>query len=283
MGARARLSFKCFIYFNFFVLRSKADSGCGNAQKLSRQRSYNEKMKTYVGTSGFSYHHWAEIFYPHDVRRSDWLEYYAKHFNSVEINSSFYRLPQEKTFENWRGKTPEGFVFSIKGSRFITHTKRLLIQQDSVDLFMQRAKGLDEKLKVILWQFPPSFKSQPDRLANFLRLLRHYDYRYAFEFRHESWFTGEVYEILTKYNAALVTADSPDFSKAEVQTADFSYIRFHGGKYLYKSNYSPDEMKEWSKKIEKLSKSGDVFAYFNNDANAFAAKNAIELKRLLGK
>ncbi len=235
-------------------------------------------MAIFIGTSGFSYHHWTEKFYPKVVKQSDWLAYYAEHFNTVEINSSFYRLPNEKVFSSWYDKTPGDFSFSVKGSRYITHTKRLLVEKDSVNLFMERAESLGSKLKVVLWQFPPGFKVNPKRLERFLKLLKIYKCRFAFEFRHESWLGEPIYKILRAYNAALAIADSPHFPKTEIQTADFSYIRFHGGKYLYSSKYSPGEMKDWSKKIEKLSKKGNVFAYFNNDANAFAVKNALEMK-----
>ena len=236
-------------------------------------------MAIYIGTSGFSYHHWAEKFYPRGIKQPDWLGYYAGYFNSVEINSSFYRLPNENILKSWYDKTPDDFIFSVKGSRYIAHVKKLLVNQDSVDLFMDRANGLGKKLKVVLWQFPPNFEANSERLENFLKLLKSRKCRFAFEFRHESWCRNEIYEILKCHNAALVLADSPDFPKTEIQTADFSYIRFHGGKHLYDSKYSPKEMKDWSRKIGKLAEKGDVFAYFNNDANAYAVKNALELKR----
>ena len=238
-------------------------------------------MGIYIGTSGFSYHHWVKNFYPKDVLQKDWLEFYAKHFNTVEINSSFYRLPDKKTFQAWHDKTPKDFTFSIKGSRYITHTKRLFIEKDSVNLLMERTGSLGKKLKVVLWQLPSGLKVDSERLENFLELLKSYGCRFAFEFRHESWFCEEIYEALRKYNAALVIADSPNFPRFEVQTTDFSYIRFHGRKSLYSSKYSSCEMRAWSEKIAKLSKKGDVFAYFNNDSNAFAVKNAIELQKML--
>ncbi|RJO61912.1 DUF72 domain-containing protein [candidate division WS5 bacterium] len=240
-------------------------------------------MAIYIGTSGFSYHHWAEKFYPKSLRQSDWLSFYSKRFGSVELNVSFYRLPSEGSFKKWHSSTPEGFRFAVKGSRYITHTKRLLATDESVKIFFERAKNLREKLSVVLWQLPPSFKADPERLEDFLKILKKYRYRNAFEFRDESWFTDEVYAILKKYNAALVISDSPDFPKEEVYTCDFSYLRFHGGKYLYSSKYAPKEMKEFGKKIERLAQRGDVYAYFNNDANAYAVKNALELKGLLDK
>lgn len=240
-------------------------------------------MAIYVGTSGFSYHHWAEKFYPKNIKQSEWLSFYCKHFNSVELNVSFYRLPTEGAFKKWHDDTPPGFRFAVKGSRYITHTKRLLATDDAVKTFFERAKTLGGKLAVVLWQLPPSFEADFDRLENFLKLLKKYEHRNAFEFRNKSWFRDDIYKILKKYNSALVVSDSPDFPWEEVITSDFSYFRFHGGKYLYSSKYAPKEIKEFSEKIERLLKKGDVYAYFNNDANAYAAKNALELKGLLNK
>lgn len=238
-------------------------------------------MAIYIGTSGFSYHHWSLKFYPKEIKQADWLKYYAKFFNSVELNVSFYRLPDEGTFEKWCKSTPVDFVFVIKGSRYITHIKRLKVEKASIDIFMKRAELLQKKLHVVLWQLPPRMKKDIVRLETFLKLINRYKYRFVFELRNESWFSQDVYDVLKKYNAALVVADSPRFPRADVQTADFSYLRFHGGKYLYSSKYSPKEMKDWSKKIVKLAGNGDVYAYFNNDANAFAVKNSLELKKLI--
>lgn len=240
-------------------------------------------MARLIGTSGFSYRHWVEKFYPKEIRQSKRLEYYARFFDTVEINTSFYRLPSESVLDSWRQSTPDNFVFSIKGSRYITHTKRLLVEKESVNIFMQRVKGLQNKLKVVLWQFPPNFRSNPKRLVDFLNLLKRYDCRFAFEFRHESWFCDDIYEVLRKYNVALVISDSPDFPKKEVITADFVYIRLHGGIEPYISEYSQKELMSWAEKIQKWAEKGDIFTYFNNDTNAFAVKNALKMKKYLEK
>ena len=238
-------------------------------------------MAILIGTSGFSYRHWLQKFYPLDIEQSGRLSYYAKFFNTVELNVSFYRLPSENAFKKWYDNTPSDFKFALKGSRYITHTKKLFSSENSLKLFFERAKILGEKLSAVLWQFPQNFESNPERLKDFLKILQKYKCRHAFEFRHESWVSDEIYDILRKYNAALVITDSPIFPKVEARTADFSYIRFHGGKELYLSEYSQKELDVWAEKISKWRERGDVYAYFNNDANAYAVKNALELKKLL--
>lgn len=251
--------------------------------------------KIYIGTSGYSYPHWQDVFYPSDLSQSKWLEFYTQYFNTVELNVTFYRLPQESAFKTWHQKTPDDFIFSIKGSRFITHVKKLKDVEESLKLFLDRCSILEEELGVILWQFPPNFKLaigdkesgiRIERIEKFLKLLISYrlslNARYAFEFRHESWFCQEVYDLLKQYNCALVIADSPSWPAVEEITANFVYIRFHGGQELYGSNYSQKELKNWAEKIKVWSKQGlDVYCYFNNDAYGYAIENAKMLKRLI--
>lgn len=244
--------------------------------------------KIYIGTSGYSYPHWRGIFYPQDLSESKWLEYYSKFFSTVELNVTFYRLPQESAFLSWYKRTHEDFLFAVKGSRFITHVKKLKDVKESLKLFFSRAKILKEKLGVVLWQFPESFQYQVSsvkKLEDFLKTLSHVtksmSLRHAFEFRHESWFYEEIYDLLRKYNSALVIADSNRWPQTEEITADFIYIRFHGGKSLYSSEYSKKELESWAKKIKKWVLKRNVFIYFNNDAYGFAVKNAEQLKRIL--
>lgn len=238
--------------------------------------------KIYIGTSGYIYYHWREVFYPAALPSYKWLEHYTKFFKTVELNVTFYRLPQESAFKSWYKRTPKDFIFVLKGSRFITHVKKLQGVVQATKLFFGRASLLKEKLGVILWQLSPSWKKNTERLEKFLKLVSQYKIRQAFEFRHESWFCEEVYKILKKYNVALCLADSPYYPKVEKVTADFVYLRFHGGKILYGSRYSKKEMQEWAKKIKRWIKRGlDVYAYFNNDAFGYAVENANELKNLL--
>ena len=238
--------------------------------------------RLFVGTSGWSYPHWQDIFYPTGLSQGKWLEYYVKFFNAVELNVTFYRLVQKKTFENWYKRTPQKFYFIAKGSRFITHIKKLKNCEDSLDLFFENCSALKEKLAAILWQLPPSFKKDLKRLESFLRLLKKRRIRQAFEFRHKTWFDKEVYALLKKYNACLCIAHSARFPCVKEITADFLYLRFHGQESLYSSNYSDKELKDWSV-FAKQYKLKDIFAFFNNDAQAFAVKNALVFRELLEK
>jgi uncharacterized protein YecE (DUF72 family) len=237
----------------------------------------------FIGTSGWNYPHWADgVFYPEGLSQSKWLEYYVKFFNSVELNVTFYRLIQKKTCENWYKRTPKDFYFVAKGSRFITHIKKLKAPVESLNLFIKNVIELKEKLACILWQFPPSYKKDLKRLESFLKLLNKIKIRQAFEFRNESWFDKEVYGLFRKYNACLCIAHSPRFPCVRVVTSDFLYLRFHGAESLYASNYSEKELRGWTRFARK-SETKAIFAYFNNDAYGYAAKNALRFRELLEK
>ena len=236
----------------------------------------------HIGCSGFNYTHWKNIFYPDGLPQKRWLEHYQKVFSTVELNVTFYRLPLASSFERWYQTTPADFIFAIKGSRYITHLKRLLEPEEPLKLFFERAEPIKEKLKVVLWQFPPGFKINPERLNNFFRALRKYRVRHAFEFRHESWITDEVTAACKEHNACLCMADYPEFAYDLPVTSDFVYIRRHGAKG-HDGNYSTEFLKQDAARITEYMKKGkDVFIYFNNDAYGYAPKNALELKTLLG-
>ncbi len=234
----------------------------------------------YIGTSGYNYKHWVDNFYPKDLSQRKWLKYYSGFFNTVELNVTFYRLPQEKAFLSWYKETPKDFKFCLKGSRFITHVKKLKDVNELVKNFMNQAKLLKEKLEVVLWQFPENFKSNLERLEVFLKILKAYKIRFAFEFRNESWFIDEVYELLKKYNYSLVIADSSQWPYVEKITSNFLYLRFHGGQELYGSKYSEKELETQAKKIKDWQRKADVYVYFNNDFRGFAVENALKLKEL---
>lgn len=243
------------------------------------------KRNIYIGTSGYSYPHWKKVFYPEDLKQSEWFDFYLKEFNTVEINVTFYRLPPKDMFNRWYPKTPKNFVFALKGSRFITHVKRLKNTTEPLKLFFERTSILKEKLGVVLWQLPPKMKRDTGRLQNFCIELKKLKLktRYAFEFRDESWLDKETYELLKEHNAAFVISHSSEFPYAEGVTADFVYLRLHGGQFLYGSNYTKTDLKIWARKIREWQNKGlDVFVYFNNDAYGFAVRNAIELRELLG-
>ena len=239
--------------------------------------------KIFIGTSGWVYPHWKSLFYPEDLVEREWLKFYANNFSTVELNASFYHLPKEKTFEGWHKRTPADFVFAVKGSRFITHVRKLNNCREPLDNLLQAAVHLKEKLGPIFFQFPPSLKADPQKLENFIELLPPKK-RFAFEFRHPSWFTDEIYTILRKANCALIASDTPSYPYAEVPTADFMYLRLHGHKQLYVSSYFKNQLKEYTEKIKVWSANGgvgDVFVFFDNDFNANAVKNAKELIKLL--
>jgi uncharacterized protein YecE (DUF72 family) len=237
--------------------------------------------KLFIGTSGWNYAHWAEgIFYPQGLSQTKWLEHYAKFFNSVELNVTFYRLLQKKIFQNWRKRTPRNFHFVAKGSRFITHIKKIKGIEEPLKLFIERVCGLKEKLAAILWQLPPSFKKDLNRLEYFLKLLKKIKIRQVFEFRNDSWFDQEVYALLKRYNVCLCIAHSGRFPCVKEVTAGFIYLRFHGGDSLYSSNYSDKELKEWADFVKEY-KGKDIFAFFNNDAYGYALKNALRFRELL--
>jgi uncharacterized protein YecE (DUF72 family) len=239
--------------------------------------------KYYIGTSGWHYEHWRGLFYPDKLVKPKWLEFYAQRFNTVELNNSFYHLPSEKAFINWQESSPEGFIFAVKVSRFITHIKRLKNVEEPLQNFLARAAFLQDKLGPLLYQLPPGMKRSDETLKTFLTLLPR-QYCHVFEFRHESWIDDGVFNMLKKYNAGLCVFDMPDFTCPVVATADFAYIRFHGSTGLYWSRYSDIELSDWAKKIRKLGNNlKAVYIYFNNDAGAYAVDNAKTLGRLLGE
>lgn len=233
--------------------------------------------KTYIGTSGYQYKDWAENFYPSDIKRADWLGYYAGQFNSVEINSSFYQLPSAKTIAQWRDSVPDDFVFALKGSRYITHLIRLKDPAEHIDKLFRVGAKFGDRLGVVLWQLPASFHEDLDRLGAFCETLAQHkmgkNVPQAIELRHVSWFKPETYALLHKYDMALVVNQSSRWPLVEVSTASWSYFRFHGPKKLYNSSYSKRELADWAAKVKKLTK-GNAFAYFNNDNGNYAPKNA---------
>jgi uncharacterized protein YecE (DUF72 family) len=243
----------------------------------------SEEGNCHIGTSGWSYPHWKGVFYPHDVPSALWLPHYASRFDTVEINASFYRVPAEKTFLNWRDATPDGFVFAVKVDRRITHYQKLREVRQLWESFVARCALLGKKLGCLLLQFPPSFHLDLQALADLLCLVPS-GMRCAFEFRHQTWFAHEAYHLLSAHGAALCRSSAPRFPDADVATADFVYVRMHGGTSLYSSKYSDAELRRWSAGLRKRLKEGrDVYVYFNNDAHGYAVENALTLRRLLQK
>lgn len=237
----------------------------------------------YIGTSGWHYDHWRELFYPKKLAKAKWLEFYAEHFTTVELNNSFYHLPSEKAFANWWESSSDGFVFAIKMSRFITHVKRLKNVAKPLQNFLSRATFLQDKLGPLLYQLPPNMKRNDEALEAFLSILP-CQYRHVLEFRHESWIDDKVFDVLRRHNVGLCVFDMPDFTCPLVATADFIYIRFHGSAGLYASCYSDDELSNWARRIVELRQNlKAVYIYFNNDAEAYAVHNAKTLTQLLDR
>jgi uncharacterized protein YecE (DUF72 family) len=240
--------------------------------------------KVFIGTSGYIYPHWEGIFYPEDWPKSKKLEYYCQHFDTVELNNTFYRLPGEKAFEGWYKRTPKNFIFAVKVSRFITHVKKLVDCEEPWKIFLKRTLNLKEKLGPLLFQFPPFLKADPEKLEEFGKMILKESpkgLRFAFEFRNESWCNKKIYQILKEFNFALVVVDSPSWPKVYQVTADFVYVRMHGSKILFGSKYTKKELEDLAQKIKKWKKQNlDVYVYFNNDAYGYAVEDAKELLKL---
>jgi uncharacterized protein YecE (DUF72 family) len=239
--------------------------------------------RLFLGTSGYSYKHWKGGFYPPGLPQSRWLEFYCQHFSTVELNVTFYRLPSRKTFAGWYEKTPPDFVFVAKGSRFITHIKRLRDCRQPLRAYKENASGLAEKLACLLWQLPPNLKFNRERLSEFCQLLKdeYPEKRHAFEFRHESWLNDDCYDCLNAHDFALCIPIGPGYPRAVPLPTPFSYIRFHSGEVLRNSCYTDKELKQWAARIEGWPKKRDIYCYFNNDAQGFAIANARKLREYL--
>ena len=237
----------------------------------------------HVGTSGWHYKHWLGDFYPPRFPPANMLAWYAREFHTVEINNSFYRLPEAKTFEQWGRIVPPGFVFAVKASRYITHIKRLKDPEDSIKLFFSRAKYLGQHLGPVLFQLPPKWKADLERLEQFLALLPK-GQQFVIEFRDESWYRQEVCELLRRHNVALCLHDWASAQWSRELTANFTYIRFHGSTGKYAGDYPDHLLHEWAKQIEGwCGQVKEVFAYFNNDVGGHAIRNARSLRAMLEK
>jgi uncharacterized protein YecE (DUF72 family) len=235
--------------------------------------------RAYIGTSGWNYKHWwNDEFYKTELKPSLWLEFYAEHFDTVEINNSFYRLPQEETFKNWRKRVPDGFTYAVKASRFLTHIKRLKDPEAPLDLFFSRAKHLKERLGPVLFQLPPRMKADVQRLQTFLIALKSHRVgrkaRSVLEVRDATWLVSPVFDLLKEYGVALCFADWRDLAITEPVTSDFIYVRRHYGS-AGGGNYGKRELDRDVAQIKTwLAHDLDVYLYFNNDMGGHAIRNA---------
>jgi uncharacterized protein YecE (DUF72 family) len=239
-----------------------------------------------IGTSGWSYKHWARTFYPDKLPHDEQLIYYTQHFPSVEINYSYYQLPPRATFETWKKIAPARYVFAVKASRYLTHMKKLADPEEPLQRLMHNAGGLGRKLGPLLFQFPAQWKLNVERLSAFVDELRSYPrHRFAFEFRHKTWLVNDVYELLRARNAALCLPVGWGIPLDVQLTADWTYIRFHGGEHTI--SFADDELVPWAKRIRAWREQGvDSYSYFNNDGlwhgRPAAIDNARRLRELVG-
>ncbi len=234
-----------------------------------------------IGTSGWSYDHWKENFFPKGLKKEEWLHFLSNQFPTVEINTTFYHTPRLSTVKNWYKQVPENFVFSVKASRYITHIKRLNDCKESLNFLYKSLKPLKEKQGPILIQLPPSFQIHKERLEEFISHLKK-EFRYTFEFRHPTWFVDEIYDILQKHNIALCITDLNHKLSPVVVTANFTYMRLHGPKSAYKGSYSDSTLKTWKKRMEEWKEKGiGSFCYFDNDEKGYAVVDAKRLQVFL--
>lgn len=235
-----------------------------------------------IGTSGWVYAHWKGIYYPEKLPQKDWFGHYTQDFDTVEINNTFYRLPNPETFENWGNVAPPGFRFTFKASRYITHLKRLKDPQASLDLFLERARLAGQSLGPILYQLPPHWKVDPRRLEEFLQALPG-DLVHVFEFRDESWHRPEIRELLSRYQVTFCIHDHNPTAAPDWITSGTVYLRFHGSAETpYSGSYSDSQLRRQAERIAGWQREGKtVYAYFNNDIGGHAVRNALTLKALL--
>jgi uncharacterized protein YecE (DUF72 family) len=238
--------------------------------------------RIHIGTSGWHYKHWTGTFYPEGTRAAEQFACYLQHFDTVEINNSFYRLPTPETFRKWKTSAPADFVFAVKANRFITHMKKLKDPAESLARFMENVSALDDRLGPILFQLPPGWKLNLQRLQEFLQALPT-RYRYAFEFRNPSWYNDEVMVLLEKHNCAFCVYELAGHLAPQEVPADFVYVRLHGpGENKYQGSYGDAELKNWARRCAAWRKQRkDVFVYFDNDQAGYAAFNAKRLRELV--
>jgi uncharacterized protein YecE (DUF72 family) len=237
-----------------------------------------------IGTSGYHYKHWLGRYYPAGMKPKEMLQHYLKDFDTVELNNTFYQLPNESTFDAWRTATPADFLFAVKGSRFITHMIKLKDAERGLVNFMPRAERLGKKLGPVLWQLPPGWNVNLERLEEFLSLLPP-EHRYTFELRNASWMNDAVLELLAKYNAAFCVYELAGYHSPIELTANWTYVRLHGPtSFKYQGSYSDEQLMQWAERIRSWSKKLEaIYVYFDNDDSAFAVYNALTLKRMVNK
>lgn len=233
-----------------------------------------------VGTSGWHYDHWKGRFYPEELKKSDWLGFYMQHFDTVEINNTFYHLPKETFVERWHKQAAKNFICTVKANRYLTHIKKLKDTSEEITRFFERMKLLGVNLGPVLYQLPPNLHKNLKLLADFLELLPEKRLG-VFEFRHDSWYCDKIYELLDKHGLGFCTHDMPGKVSPRIVTGKLLYLRMHGATGRYSGNYPDKILKGWAKWIKNNAGERYVYAYFNNDYNAHAVNNAKQLCKML--
>jgi uncharacterized protein YecE (DUF72 family) len=237
--------------------------------------------RAWIGTSGWEYHHWRGAFYPPDVPKRRWLEAYAERFDTVELNATFYRLPGAETFDRWRDRVPSGFRFAVKASRYLTHVRRLRDPDEPIQRLWTRARRLRNRFGPVLYQLPPRWSPDPERLAAFLAAIPR-DHPQAIEVRDRRWYRADLVDLITREGVALCIHDMPGSGDAPMPVEPFAYVRFHGAKARYGGRYSDERLAEWSERIaEWVGRGLSVWAFFNNDVDGHAPRDAARLREML--
>jgi uncharacterized protein YecE (DUF72 family) len=234
-----------------------------------------------IGTSGWYYDHWREVFYPAGLAKSKWFEYYAQQFDTVEVNNTFYHLPKAKTVERWHEIAPKGFLYAVKANRYITHVKKLNEASEPLERFFEIVDLFKNRLGPVLYQLPPSLHKDLDRLASFIKLLPKRKTA-VFEFRHQSWYVDDTFDLLDKAGVGFCVHDLSGNESPRIVTGDVVYVRFHGTTGRYAGNYPESTLRDWAEWLQdQAKKARAIYAYFNNDIHGHAIKNAMQLKGLL--
>ena len=258
-----------------------SEKPAGVKVRAERSGGLSRKGNINIGASGWDYDHWSGPFYPENLKKKRRFDYYAERFDTVEINNTFYRMPGEKTLRSWRDSAPEGFTFSLKASRYITHMKKLKEPRAPLDNFHEKADLLGNALGPVLLQLPPKWKYNGERLEHFLSEL-HTGCRYCMEFRDTDWFRDETYEQLERAGVAFCIYEIGETRSPRRVTANFVYIRLHGPDAAYQGRYSKKTLAAHAGAINTWLEQGkDVYCYFDNDQNGYAPLNAMELKKMI--
>jgi uncharacterized protein YecE (DUF72 family) len=236
-----------------------------------------------IGCSGWNYRDWRGRFYPDKMPAREWFGFYAETFDTVEINNSFYRLPKPETYRSWRDQAPDGFCYAVKASRFLTHNKKLKDPEQPLDLLIGNARNLDDHLGPILYQLPPGWKLNRERLEYFLKQLPR-DLTHVLEFREKSWLTEEVLALLDEHDIAFCTHDMPDMDVPRWASGKVAYVRFHGPRQKYRGRYPDKALQSWADWMVAEARTGrPVWAFFNNDIGGAATQDAQTLRCMVGQ